>query len=161
MWLQSLVRYTIIGVGCVIFLLAVFVLLFGRLDAAFLPDLNILVGLVTTIGFVYYTTYIQSMVISALIGVLLPYVTATSYDAKIMAIVTYIIVQLGTYLLSFILFMQLYNYLSNRNVLYDVLLPVLAFILAYSIRELVIKILWHYLAHRLNAAPLDLQYESD
>jgi hypothetical protein len=100
------------------------------------------------------------MVISALIGVLLPYVTATSYDAKIMAIVTYMIVQIGTYLLSFILFMQLYNQLSNRNVLYDVLLPVLAFILAYSIRELVIKILWHYLAHRLNAAPLDLQYES-
>lgn len=105
--------------------------------------------------------HIQSTVVGSLIGIHAPLHTLTALDARLLAGVGFLTLQLISYLLSayigFVLLPQLYLGLSINGVLMELTMPVLQLAVFYLSREVVILLLWQGLVRQLTASPAELE----
>lgn len=130
-------------------------MLFGN-DVRGFPDaLRTSIELFAMLG-IFYSGYIQSLVLAVIVGVLVPHYDIRKRDAQPTAATGYLALQFGTYLTAILIIVSLNNHFHGHSMEADLLLPPLYFIITYGIREVAIRWLWHQLIYRLNATPGDL-----
>jgi hypothetical protein len=113
---------------------------------------------IIAIAAVLYTGFFQTIVISALIGMLIPHLNTYGYDVSPLVIGSYLTIQIGSYFLIFWLVAMLNSLLYGHNALVDILLPPLYCLIAFFLREGIIVWLWRQLIYRLNATHEDIQH---
>jgi hypothetical protein len=162
-WLYAAIRIAniiaLVGllIMVIVFSLMVISMLSGNSIQA-LPDaLRTLIEMMVLFA-IFCTGYIQSVVLSVVIGLLIPQYNTDKYVAQPVAIASYIALQLGTYMVAFFLAFSLSTSLSGHYMVLDFFLPILYFIIFFSIRELVIGWLWRHIGYRINADPEDMRY---
>jgi len=103
---------------------------------------------------IYYVDYVQTTLVSCLTGMLAATQTRSRIEARIWALGLFLLCQLATYSLSFLLIFnllpRLYNLLDFAHGVADVSLPPLALLIFYLLREGIITMLWRLLTIRLN-----------
>jgi hypothetical protein len=147
--LNNAVQFTLFGAGIVVFI--IIAIFWATGNAIIVPELiNIVVILA-----LFYTGYIQSIVLSLILGLLVPQYAANVEQNTFNAAFAYIMIQCGTYLLalllSFGLLPMLYNQLHIQHPWADMSLLLWCSILIYGSREWAIVSLWRYLVYRLNS----------
>jgi hypothetical protein len=141
-------QFTMFGAGvAIVITIAVF------LATGYAIRLTELLNMVALLA-LFYTGYVQSIVVSIILGLLVPQYAANVEQNSFNAAFAYLIVQSGTYLLAllvgFSLLPSLYDRLNLVNHWADMSLMFWRFILIYGSRELTIAYLWRYLVYKLN-----------
>ena len=127
-------------------------------DVQAFPDaLRTSIELLAMLG-IFYSGYIQSLVLAVIVGVLAPHCGIKRRDTQPTAVVSYLALQFATYLAAFLIIVSISNRFYGYSMGSDLLLPPLYFMIIYGTRELTIRWLWHQLVYRLNATPGDLVY---
>ena len=112
----------------------------------------------------FYVDDIQSIVLGSLVGMLTPLYARSRADARLWTMGVYLLIQVTTYLSAliagFAMLPALYAHLKIGGVSSEITLPLLSFVVFCSVRELIIRLLWHNLAERLNADPSELNLVS-
>lgn len=109
-----------------------------------------------------YAEYIQSALLGCLVGMLIPTYAESSLDASLYAFGLFMLLQMTGYFLAalvgFYLLSNVYLMLSLYGVYAEISLTILRFAIFVLIREGVIRVIWRYLAERLNAQPSEFDY---
>jgi hypothetical protein len=147
--LNNAVQFTLLGAGIVVFI--IIAIFWSTGYAIIVPELITMVVILA----LFYTGYIQSIVLSVILGLLVPQYAANVEQNTFNAAFAYIIVQCLTYLLalliSFGLLPLLYEQLHIQHQWADMSLLLWCSILIYGSREWAIVSLWRYLVYRLNS----------
>lgn len=107
---------------------------------------------------VFYSGYIQSLILAVIVGILVPQFDYRKRDMPVTAVVSYLVMQSGTYLVALLIIVATSDQVYGFSLGADLLLPLLYFLILFGIRELAIRWLWQQLIHRLNANPGDLAH---
>jgi hypothetical protein len=131
-------------------------------------DVDPLLGQVITpiyllmLGAAVYIDHVQSIVVSELVGMLMPIYTRRRTDAALSAGAVYLLVQTACYtltlLLGFVVLSPVMEVLPILPQLRTILLPFLRVAIFYSIREGIIRVLWRRLVHETNAAVSEMDF---
>jgi hypothetical protein len=160
-WLHAAIRtaliialFGVLVIAGIIVALAVS-MLFGNDVQGFSEAVRTSIELFSMLG-IFYSGYMQSLVLAVIVGVLIPHYNIKGRDAQPTAAVAYLALQSGTYLTALLMIISLNNRFHGHSMEGDLLLPPLYFIITYGIREVTIRWLWYQLIYRLNANPGDL-----
>jgi hypothetical protein len=108
----------------------------------------------------FYLDHVQSVVVGGLVGMLAPNYVRNHLDARAWGLFGYLLLQVGTYLLTWLIGFQvipvLYEGLNLNSIYAEFSIPILRVAVFYGIREGIIAGLWLVLTGRLNAMPSDL-----
>ncbi|QPC81797.1 hypothetical protein G4Y79_19200 [Phototrophicus methaneseepsis] len=162
-WLYNGVRIVLflmlIGIAIIIVIALIVTLQYiWDQNLEYLPDALRTVVEILAIAIIFYTGFFQTIVISALIGMLTPHFDTEWYDTTPLTITAYLVVQIGTYFLTFWVCVALNAMFYGYSAFIDILLPVVYCAFAIGSRELIVMGLWRYLVYRLNATQDDIQH---
>lgn len=108
----------------------------------------------------FYLDHVQSAVVGGLVGMLAPIYVRNRLDARAWGLFGYSMLQVGVYLLTWLIGFQvipaLYEGLNLNGLYAELSIPILRVVVFYFIREGIIAGLWLVLTGRLNAMPSDL-----
>jgi len=100
----------------------------------------------------FYIDHVQSVVLSALIGMLTPYYVQNTSDAQLWAAGSFLVLQISTYLVTIftgvIVLPALYA--GRTGWLIDSSIPVLSLLVFYTLREGYLRIVWSRLIRRMD-----------
>lgn len=102
----------------------------------------------------FYFDYVQSAVMSILVGMSIPTIAPTRLDARLWASGAFLFLKISIYLLfagAMLALPRLFDALAGSEWYVQALLPPLYVALFYLFHEIIIDILWWLLARRLNA----------
>ena len=162
-WLNAAIRSVLIIALLGMLIVVVIILslaisvLSGNEVPAFPDALRTSIELFAMLG-IFYSGYTQSLVLAVIAGVLVPHHNIKKRDTQPTAAVSFLALQLGSYLAAFLIIVSISNRFYGHSMGSDLLLPPLYFIIIYGTRELIIRWLWHQLIYRLNATPGDLAH---
>jgi len=155
--LDGIVRLVLMVSGGVLLTLAVLALLFsGWFSESFIVDALRVFRIMfeaAVVAAIFYTGYVQSMVLSLIIGILLPHSGLYHAELQLATVVSTLALQISTYMAALLLIIPLNISFYGQTLWLDLFLRLLAFIIVYAIRDLVIVGLWRILVPRLNATP--------
>jgi len=148
-------------------LFSVFVLVGRDVDRADLDaeSSGLILLILTVVNFVALTSillidYIQSLILAALIGILVPTYTRNHFDTPVAALGSFIALQFGTYLLTvllaFIVLPQLFIALQWTQWPASLAIAILRPVIFLLLRDILLQLLWVLLAYRLRIAPHEL-----
>jgi hypothetical protein len=112
---------------------------------------------------VYLIDFIHSTVLGLLVGILAPTVTRNRQEARVGAFFTFLTLQLGAYLLMWLLNGVLVapvlpGRFSDMRLFWlgNLAAAGLNLLIFFAVREIMIRLLWRVAQHRLNVVPADL-----
>jgi len=108
----------------------------------------------------FYIDYIQSIVLGALVGMLVPTIARNRLDSRFLAFGVYILMQIAVYvaflLTVFIILPGVYRTLGLSGWFAELLFPLLCTLFFAAVHEGMVLMVWYLLLERLNAAPDEL-----
>jgi hypothetical protein len=114
-----------------------------------------------TLSGALYIDHVQSIVLSALVGMVIPTYARGRVDAGAAAFLVFLLLQVTTYalmlLLGFAALPTLLISLGMDEVFIAVLLPILRLLIFYFLREGIIAAVWAILVERLNVTASEVQ----
>ena len=139
--------------------------LFNRTNL-FTGEILVMYAAIFGVAAAFYADYVQSIVLSALVGVFAGQFAARRFDAELWALLVFLALQLAIYtfavLAGFIVLPPLVGLTGLRDWQGELLLVGLRFVALAGTRELAISLFWRRLAQRLNVptGQLDALYAS-
>jgi len=140
-------------IGILVFLLALSLVgLFGRggIDG----EIVVMYALIFGVLGASYADFVQSVVLSALVGVFAGHYTVRRLDSELWALLLFLALQLGIYtfaiIAGFVVLPPLVDLTGLPGWQRELLLVVLRFAALVGTRELVVSLFWRLLAKRLN-----------
>ncbi len=110
---------------------------------------------ITALVIIAYIDYVQSIILSSLVSMVISSVTRNISDARLWTFLAFLALQVITYLLAFIVLFPIlegvYDYLLLTGTYAELSLTVMRVIIFYAIRETVIVSLWRVLVARIEA----------
>ncbi len=108
-----------------------------------------------------YIDQVQSLVLGALVGMVMPGIARERVNAQLYAFAAYIGAQLATYfvtiMVGFYLIPLLFDRLSLAGIGADAVIVLLRLALFFGTRELLIRLLWRRLVEQLNPDPGEIR----
>ncbi|HLV37254.1 MAG TPA: hypothetical protein VKY59_19200 [Spirillospora sp.] len=153
--------YVALTIGAMFLGLLALVAMFMALRASPTHTLIVAVRTITDLAVIlalFHFHYVQSMVLSALVGVYVPTTFRSSIDAPWLAFGLFEVIQLGTYTavaLFHVLLAPVFEQITPDNWLAYISVPLLYLLVFTLLRELIILHLWGSLSSRLNAGPAE------
>lgn len=155
MWLKTAITLILGLVGVVFFVIMGLVTFMSMTEGGFTDlwqPIRMVLDVVLFLCLIY-TGYSQSIVLSIIIGLLMPALDFYRRDVMMVAVFSYILLEILPYIVL-VACINVYNLIFYGHYAgLDLLLDVSLFVIVYGIRELIIALLWHRLIHRLNASP--------
>jgi hypothetical protein len=105
----------------------------------------------------FYFNNIQSVIIGVLVGIGMPIYVRSRLDAQVWAVGLYMLIQIVTYLLTWILGGVLLPMVLTTGIASEVLSAFLSLGLFFLLRETVIALLWRWLVFQLNSDTNEIQ----
>ena len=130
-------------------------------DAAYSGGIVVTVYL-ATMAIAMYVDHLQSIVLSAEIGILVPSYASKRLDAGAAAFVLYLAIQLSTFVLTlligFTIAPKILDLLQLSNLANALLLPILRLLVFVGSREVIIQMLWKRLVRETDATPSEVEF---
>ncbi len=129
-------------------------------NSEFVSTMLITIIHILTIAGAFYIDFVQSIVTGTLIGIHIPIYTRTSLDSRLFSGATFLISQILTYLLAWIigfnLLPQVYSDLKVAELTAEFTLPILRLLIFYLCHEVIILALWRILSQQLDISHNEL-----
>lgn len=139
-------------------LVLIFVLGGTVLNTAFADLDPLLVGVLSSFALLVavYMDYIQSIVVSLLVGMIVPSFSQQRFDAQVFGLSGFLVAQFGTYLVTFLVCFLILPTIGRMfgfdNTSLELILLLPRLLVFFLIREALIVLLWRGLAVRYNEA---------
>lgn len=111
-------------------------------------------GIAVTAAF--YFDHIQSVTLAYLVGMMTASVAQNRINAQLWSVGAFLLLQMFVYLLTLITgIVVLQALLHTDGIVRNAIMPLLWLAIFYALREVVIRLMWRFLAHQFNAGPSD------
>ncbi|RMF79747.1 MAG: hypothetical protein D6737_10315 [Chloroflexi bacterium] len=151
--LTILVGIGTVALGMIIIVVISFTLFGSPLQGVATAVQLVVSGLIVLAA--YYLDFAQSMVLSSIVGLLVPTVVPTRNDSRVGAAVIFITIQITIYalgiLVALLLLPALFNRIGVSGEAIGIVLTFLRLSFFIVLREIIIRGLWRMLTDRLNA----------
>jgi hypothetical protein len=130
-------------------------------DAALFGGVIVVVYLLT-MGLAMYIDHLQSIVLAAVVGILVPSYATRRLDASAVAFILYLVIQVVTFMLTlligFAIAPKLLEVFQVSNVASAFTLPVVRLVVFAGSREVIIRYVWKVLVRETDATPSEVEF---